>query len=77
MGNSFVIYNKGQLSRCYVGLACVNCYIVVCVQVIYTAGSTIPFVAAYVIGLLNVAYAAFRNCTIFVSFDYQTAITID
>ena len=47
------------------------------IQFIYSAGSTIPLVAAYVVGLLYVAQSTAYNCAVFISLDYQTVITID
>ena len=47
------------------------------IQVIYTAGSTIPFVVTYVVGLLYVGQSTTGNCAIFVSLDYQTVIAVD
>ena len=47
------------------------------IQFIYAAGATAPAILAYVIGLLNVSYTAFGNCTVSVGVDYQTVIAID
>ena len=47
------------------------------IQVFYTAGSTIPLVAAYVVGLLYVGESTACNCTVSISVDYETVITID
>ena len=47
------------------------------IQVIYAACSTIPFVAAYVVGLIYVSQSTAYNCAIFISVDYQTVIAVD
>ena len=47
------------------------------IQVLYSTCSTIPFVAAYVVGLLYVSKRTAYNCAIFISVDYQTVIAVD
>ena len=47
------------------------------IQVFYAACSTIPLVAAYVVGLLYVAQSTAYNCAVFISLDYQTVIAVD